>query len=184
MRYFPIINPATTPLKCALRAIGSADPISKRSNNAKNIKASVILIGKTIKYIRICGARTARQANIPNKAPLAPTTEAIGLLKTNNMKNDHNEYPIEAIIPERKNTARNLFPPILRSSSGPMKNKNIILNRRCHGPPCRKIFVTRFNVNFHGEYIISDGERARNSEYPGIYCRKKDMMAITRIARE
>jgi hypothetical protein len=61
------------------------------------------------------------------------------------------------MMPERKNTIRNLFPPILRSSSGPKKNKNIILNKRCIPFACRNICVTRV----HGLEEIFRGSRAR-----------------------
>ncbi|MDL5501993.1 MAG: hypothetical protein QSU88_02150, partial [Candidatus Methanoperedens sp.] len=75
---------------CALLATRSPlEPMNKRSKRAKNINAYVIFMRiKKNKPTSISGARTARHANIPNKAPLAPTAVEYCCFK---MKNDHIE---------------------------------------------------------------------------------------------
>lgn len=111
----------------------SPEPIIKKSIIANKITVTHISSGiKKNKYTFIRGISTARVANIPLNAPLAPTA---GLTEVK-------LQPTPATIPDRKKMSKNFELPIFLSSTGPKKTKKSILKKKCSKLPWRKICVT------------------------------------------
>ena len=122
----PANNPKKRPDKCAVCAIMSPEPISAKSMSANKITVSHISSGiKKKRYTFIRGISTARVANTPLNAPLAPTT-GLTAVKL---------QPRPATIPDKKKMSRNFELPIFRSSTGPKKTKKSILKKKCSKLP-------------------------------------------------
>jgi len=121
--HIPASNLKKSPDKCAVCAIISDEPIIKKSYRAKRISTIHISIGigRGNIYTFIFGIRTARVANIPINAPLAPTA-GVTEVKL---------QPIPAKIPARKKMSRNFELPIFLSNAGAKKKNTSILIKKC-----------------------------------------------------